>query len=78
MGYAAWAMQHAGEQLLAEVQRLSFEDWLALFRRDVLAADARTLWLAIDGKFRDDRLRSGSAVGDLDRFKVRQSYFRFP
>ncbi|MET0379983.1 MAG: insulinase family protein [Spongiibacteraceae bacterium] len=66
------------EQLLAEVQRLSFEDWLVLFRRDVLAPEGHALWLAIDGKFGDDTLRAGKDVGDLDRFKARQTFYRFP
>jgi secreted Zn-dependent insulinase-like peptidase len=65
------------EQLLAEVQRLSFEEWLALFRRDVIAPDGHALWLAIDGKFGDEKLRTGKPVGDLDRFKARQTYYRF-
>jgi secreted Zn-dependent insulinase-like peptidase len=66
------------ELLLAEVQKLSFEDWLSLFRRDVLALDGHALWLAIDGKFHEDVLRKGQAVGDLDRFKASQTFYRFP
>lgn len=66
------------EQLLAEVQRLSFEDWLVLFRRDVIATEGHALWLAIDGKFAGDKLRTGKNVGDLDRFKARQTFYRFP
>jgi secreted Zn-dependent insulinase-like peptidase len=66
------------EQLLAEVQRLSFEEWLVLFRRDVIEPEGRALWLAIDGKFGDEKLRSAKPVGDLDRFKARQTFYRFP
>jgi len=66
------------EQLLAEVQKLTFEEWLELFRRDVLQADGRTLWLSINGKFEGDALRAGQPVGDLDRFKQQQKFYRFP
>jgi secreted Zn-dependent insulinase-like peptidase len=63
--------------LLAEVQKLTFEDWLPLFRRDVLAPQGHALWLAISGKFTGDALRVGQPVIDLERFKARQPFYRF-
>lgn len=66
------------ELLLSEVQKLNFEDWLALFHRDVTAPDAPSLWLAVDGKFHDAVLDKGDPVGDLERFRARQKFYRFP
>jgi secreted Zn-dependent insulinase-like peptidase len=65
------------EQLLAEVQKLTFEDWLPLFRRDVLTPRGHALWLAINGKFAGEALRVGQPVGDLQRFKAGQQYHQF-
>lgn len=66
------------ELLLAEVQKLSFDDWLVLFHRDVTALNAPSLWLAIDGKFHDAALRTGKPVGELKRFRANQRFYRFP
>lgn len=65
------------EQLIAAVKALTFEQWLALFRRDVLTPDGHSLWLAVDGKFAHSALERGAAIGDLQRFKATQTFYRF-
>lgn len=66
------------EQVLAALQALTFEQWLALFRRDVLAGDGRALWLSVNGRFADQALRSGAPVGDLEAFKAARYFYTFP
>jgi secreted Zn-dependent insulinase-like peptidase len=66
------------QQLIAALDALSFDDWLALFRRDLLDADAPTLWLAVDGRFDDQPLRRGRALGDLETFRQAQRFHLFP
>ncbi len=65
------------EQLIAAVNALTFEQWLALFHRDVLTPDGHALWLAVDGKFTHAALQRGTAIGDLARFKAAQHFYRF-
>lgn len=65
------------EQLIAAAQALTFEQWLALFRRDVLAPEGHSLWLAVDGKFTDGALEHGIDIADLARFKAAQNFYRF-
>jgi len=66
------------EQVLSAVQALTFEQWLPLFQRDVLAQDGRSLWLSADGRFKTDSLRQGQALGELAAFKKMQRYYLFP
>jgi secreted Zn-dependent insulinase-like peptidase len=66
------------EQLLAAVQGLTFEQWLACFRRDVLAEGGHALWLSADGRFAEARLERGQPLGDLEKFKAGQQFYRFP
>lgn len=74
-GYLAFDSR---EQLLGEVQSLTFEQWLALFRRDVLQLGGHDLWLASDGRFADEPLDRGQPVGNLKAFKDAQRFVEFP
>jgi secreted Zn-dependent insulinase-like peptidase len=74
-GYRAFDSR---EQILAAVRALTFEQWLALFRRDVLAQDGRSVWLSIDGNFKTATLQQGDDIGDLTAFKKTQHYYSFP
>jgi secreted Zn-dependent insulinase-like peptidase len=65
------------EQLIAAVKSLTFDEWLALFRRDVLTPDGHSLWLAVNGKFANSGLRNGIPIGELARFKAAQNFYRF-
>jgi secreted Zn-dependent insulinase-like peptidase len=65
------------EQVLAAVNALTFEQWLALFRRDVLGADGRTIWLSNNGRFTKSALQTGVAIDDLNRFKNSQQFYQF-
>lgn len=65
------------EQILDAVNALTFEQWLALFRRDVLAPEGHALWLAANGKFGKAALQHGTAIDDLDRFKSTQAFYPF-
>lgn len=66
------------EQVLAAVRALTFEQWLGLFRRDVLAADGHALWLSTSGRFAAEQLRRGAPIGDLERFKAARHFYTFP
>jgi insulysin len=66
------------EQILSAVQALTFEQWLPLFQRDVLAPQGHSLWLSVDGRFKTAGLRQGEALGELDTFKKAQHYYSFP
>lgn len=66
------------EQILNAVRSLSFEQWLPLFQRDVLAQDGRALWLSADGRFAKQTLRSGVPVRDLEAFKDARNFYAFP
>lgn len=66
------------QQLAAAVQGLTFEQWLACFRRDVLADGGRALWLSVDGRFGADALKRGQPLGELGQFKAEQQFYRFP
>ena len=65
------------EQVLAAVKALTFEQWLALFKRDVLQPDGHSLWLAIDGQFDNSALQHGVAIDNLIRFKAAQTFYHF-
>lgn len=65
------------EQLIAAAKALSFEQWHALFRRDVLTPDGHALWLAVNGKFTEGALQRGGAIDDLASFKAAQDFYRF-
>ncbi|HEY3698319.1 MAG TPA: hypothetical protein VGK97_03240, partial [Spongiibacteraceae bacterium] len=65
------------EQLLAAVQALTFEQWLALFRRDVLPPNGHAIWLALNGNFGNSALQNGEAIDNLERFKAAQSFYQF-
>jgi secreted Zn-dependent insulinase-like peptidase len=65
------------EQVLAAVNALTFEQWLTLFQRDVLAQDGRTLWLSNNGRFAKNGLQIGEAIDALDRFKAAQHFYQF-
>lgn len=65
-------------QILAAVQALTFEQWLPLFQRDVLAPQGHALWLGVDGRFKTEPLREGAALGGLESFKRDQHYYLFP
>lgn len=65
-------------QILAAVQALTFEQWLPLFQRDVLAPQGHALWLGVDGRFKTEPLRDGTALGGLETFKRDQQYYLFP
>ncbi len=65
------------EQLVAAVRALTFEQWLALFQRDVLTADGHALWLTTDGKFKDSGLQHGAPISNLTDFKAKQPFYRF-
>jgi secreted Zn-dependent insulinase-like peptidase len=65
-------------QILAAVQALTFEQWLPLFQRDVLAPQGHALWLSVDGRFKTEPLREGKALGGLEAFKRDQQYYLFP
>jgi insulysin len=66
------------EQILSAVQALTFEQWLPLFQRDVLAPEGHSLWLSVDGRFKTAGLRQGDVLGELDAFKKAQRYYSFP
>jgi secreted Zn-dependent insulinase-like peptidase len=66
------------EQLLEAVENLTFEQWLALFRRDALAPAGHALWLAVDGRFPQQALRRGAAVNALQTFKEARQFYSFP
>ena len=65
------------EQVLAAVKALTFEQWLALFKRDVLAPSGHALWLAVNGSFANGALKHGEAIDNLERFKAAQTFYRF-
>jgi len=66
------------EQILAAVRVLTFEQWLPLFKRDVLGTDGRGLWQAVDGRFTQQPLRVGEPIDDLDAFKTARYFYTFP
>ncbi len=66
------------EQILSAVQALTFEQWLPLLQRDVLTQQGRSVWLAVDGRFKDEGLQPGDPIGALDAFKKTQRYYLFP
>ncbi len=66
------------QQLIDALDALDFVAWQQLFARDLLAADAPTLWLAVDGQFDDQPLRNGRDVGAVERFKQAQRFHLFP
>ena len=66
------------EQILAAVQALTFEQWLPLFKRDVLT-HGHALWLAANGRFGDQALRDlGDPLDDLQAFKAARYFYTFP
>ena len=65
------------EQLLSAVNALTFEQWLTLFRRDVLTLDTRSIWLSSNGRFVKQAVRIGAPIDDLTRFKAAQHFYRF-
>ena len=65
------------EQLIAAVKALTFEQWLELFRRDVLTPEGHALWLAVDGKFKESGLQHGAPITNLSNFKASQPFYRF-
>lgn len=65
------------EQLVNAVNALTFEQWLPLFRRDVLTVDGHSIALSTSGKFGDNALRRGTAITHLEQFKSRQNYYQF-
>src|SRR5690606_27085222 len=65
------------EQILAAMKALTFEQWLTLFRRDVLAPDGRAIWLTSNGRFAADKLLPGTPIESLERFKAEQLFYRF-
>lgn len=66
------------EQLLAAVQGLTFEEWLQLFRRDVLDTGGYALWLSAAGRFEDQQLTRGQPIGNLKAFKDARRFIEFP
>lgn len=58
-------------------QALSFEQWLPLFRRDVLAPAGHNLWLSVDGRFARSALQGGRDIGALETFKRKREYYSF-
>jgi secreted Zn-dependent insulinase-like peptidase len=66
------------EQLIEAMHRLDFTTWQRLFERDLLGAPGRSLWLASNGRFKDQPLHKGVEIGDLEAFKEGQRYYRFP
>jgi secreted Zn-dependent insulinase-like peptidase len=65
------------QQLLAAVNALTFEQWRALFQRDVLTPTGHAIWLSVNGRFAKDALRDGTPIDDLDRFKAKQEFYSF-
>ncbi len=65
------------EQLIAAVNALTFEQWLELFRRDVLTPEGHALWLGVNGRFRESGLQHGVPIGQLPQFKASQPFYRF-
>ncbi len=65
-------------QLIDALDALDFSAWRALFARDLLAADAPTVWLAVAGQFADQPLRKGRDVRDVEQFKRAQRFYLFP
>ena len=65
------------EQLVAALKTLTFEQWLGLFRRDVLTPEGHSLWLAVDGKFKGSGLQGGKIIGNPSRFKTTQVFYHF-
>lgn len=58
-------------------QELTFEQWLPLFRRDVLDPNGHSLWLSVDGRFATESLRLGKDIGPLEKFKKTQRFHSF-
>ncbi|MFT3931644.1 MAG: insulinase family protein [Spongiibacteraceae bacterium] len=65
------------EQVIAAVKALTFEQWFALFQRDVLTPEGHSLWLAVDGKFKNSGLQHGAAIHNSEKFKSAQRFYRF-
>jgi secreted Zn-dependent insulinase-like peptidase len=65
-------------RILRAVQQLTFDQWLELFRRDVLAQDGRALWLSADGHFKSDALPPDRELARPEAFKARQRYYVYP
>lgn len=68
----------ARAQRARAAEALTFEQWLPLFRRDVLDPRGHSLWLSVDGRFKAEGLREGRDIGRLDAFKQDQPYYSFP
>ncbi|MDB6060392.1 MAG: hypothetical protein JWM78_495 [Verrucomicrobiaceae bacterium] len=73
-GYRAFDSR---DQIVTAVNALTFEQWLALFRRDVLGNDGHTIWLSSNGRFSKNALTTGAAIDDLKRFKATQQFYEF-
>lgn len=65
------------ERLLAAVNALTFEQWRALFQRDVLTPGGHAVWLSTNGRFGKSALQNGEPIDDLNRFKAGQSFYSF-
>ncbi len=65
------------QQLLAAVNALTFEQWRALFQRDVLTPTGHAIWLSVNGRFAKDALQQGAPIDNLDRFKAKQEFYSF-
>jgi insulysin len=65
------------EQMVAAVKALTFPQWLELFRRDVLTPDGHSIWLAVNGKFKNDNLQGGKAIDKPSSFKAERTFYRF-
>jgi insulysin len=66
------------EQIIAAVNALTFDQWLTLFRRDVLAPEGHALWLAVNGRFAQQALQRGEPIGNLEAFKAARTFTTFP
>ena len=66
------------QQLIDALDALDYPAWKALFARDLLAADAPTLWLSADGQFADQPLHKGDELRSLDSFRQTQRFYLFP
>ncbi len=64
------------EQLVAELETLTFEQWRTFFAEDVLAMH-RAVWIYAKGKFSADKGIDVVKVADLLNFKVNQAFYRF-
>lgn len=65
------------EQLLAAVRALTFEQWRALFQRDVLTPSGHAIWLSVNGRFGKAALHNGESIDDLKQFKAAQHFYSF-